>query len=107
MRTLRWILCWTAVVALPAHAQSGRRPAPARDAMVVSSHVLGSEAGAEVLRRGGNAVDAAVAVFLTLAVTHPQAGNLGGGGFMLIRMADGETVALDFREMAPATSPAR
>ncbi len=58
--------------------------------------------GLEVLRGGGNAMDAAVAVFLTLAVTHPQAGNLGGGGFFLVRMHDGTTACFDFREKAPA-----
>ncbi|MEZ5965199.1 MAG: gamma-glutamyltransferase [Planctomycetota bacterium] len=63
-----------------------------------------SRIGLQVLRSGGNAVDAAVATFLALAVTHPQAGNLGGGGFMLVRMADGSTSAIDFREVAPAVA---
>ncbi|CDL12842.1 Gamma-glutamyltranspeptidase [Klebsiella pneumoniae IS43] len=55
----------------------------------------------DILRQGGNAVDAAVAVGYALAVTHPQAGNIGGGGFMMLRTKDGKTTAIDFREMAP------
>ncbi len=70
--------------------------------MVASSSEIASRVGADVLKRGGNAVDAAVAVGLALAVTYPTAGNLGGGGFMVVRMADGRAAALDFREMAPA-----
>jgi gamma-glutamyltranspeptidase/glutathione hydrolase len=71
---------------------------------VVAAEPLAARAGLEVLQKGGNAVDAAIAVFLALAVTHPQAGNLGGGGFMLVRMADGTCTALDFRETAPAAA---
>ena len=69
--------------------------------MVSSTDRVASEIGVEVLRRGGNAVDAAVAVHFALAVVNPEAGNIGGGGFMIVRMADGETAALDFREKAP------
>ncbi|MBM4062996.1 MAG: gamma-glutamyltransferase, partial [Planctomycetes bacterium] len=72
-----------------------------RNAAVVTAEPHATAVGLEVLRGGGNAVDAAVAVALTLAVTHPQAGNLGGGGFLLLRLADGRTAAIDFREMAP------
>ncbi len=72
--------------------------------MVVASEPLASEAGLEILRAGGNAVDAAVAVGFVLAVTHPVAGNLGGGGFMLIRLAGGEAVVVDYREKAPAAA---
>jgi len=72
--------------------------------MVVSSEAHATRAGVEILRRGGNAVDAAVAVGLALAVTDPWAGNLGGGGFMLVRMADGRVSFVDFRERAPAAA---
>ncbi len=76
---------------------------PARfvNGAVVSDSLIASEVGAAVLRKGGNAVDAAVATGFALAVTFPAAGNLGGGGFMLVRMADGRTVAIDYREVAP------
>ncbi len=71
------------------------------DGMVSTTDRVASEVGAEVLRRGGNAVDAAVATHFALAVVNPEAGNIGGGGFMIVRLADGTTAALDFREKAP------
>lgn len=74
----------------------------ANNGMVVSAHPLASQVGIDVLKKGGNAVDAAIAVQFALAVTHPSAGNIGGGGFMVIRLNDGKTASLDFREMAPA-----
>ncbi len=78
-----------------------RQPVRARHAMVVTRETHATQAGLKVLRAGGNAVDAAIAVGFALAVTHPAAGNLGGGGFLLVRRANGETVFLDFRERAP------
>jgi gamma-glutamyltranspeptidase/glutathione hydrolase len=93
-----------AIVALPAIA--GTQPLHAPHAIVVSVHELGSRAGVEIMRAGGNAVDAAVATGFALAVVHPQAGNLGGGGFMLIRMADGRAHFIDYREKAPTTATA-
>ncbi len=72
--------------------------------MVVAEHPLAAKAGVDILRQGGNAVDAAIASQFVLAVVHPRAGNIGGGGFMVIRMASGETAALDYREKAPATA---
>ena len=76
-------------------------PVYARKGMVVAQEPLAADVGVAVLKSGGNAVDAAVAIGFALAVTFPYAGNLGGGGFMLIRMADGRTTFIDFRERAP------
>jgi gamma-glutamyltranspeptidase/glutathione hydrolase len=69
--------------------------------MVVTAEQHATDAGVAVLEAGGNAVDAAVAVGFALAVTHPSAGNIGGGGFMLVRFADGRSTFIDFRERAP------
>ncbi len=94
------ILFWVLPLSTAVHASS---PAPARGkhAMVASQHELASKIGVDILRRGGNAVDAAIAVGIALAVVYPEAGNIGGGGFMLIRSSNGDTRAIDYREMAP------
>ncbi|HEU4796184.1 MAG TPA: gamma-glutamyltransferase [Pyrinomonadaceae bacterium] len=81
-----------------------REPVRGKRGMVASTNEVASRVGVEILKRGGNAVDAAIAVAFALAVTHPAAGNLGGGGFMMIRLKDGRTTAIDYREMAPASA---
>ena len=83
------------------HVGAARQPVRARHGMVVAMEAIAADVGVSVLQKGGNAIDAAVAVGFALAVTHPYAGNLGGGGYMLIRLADGRTTFLDFRERAP------
>src|SRR5216110_797950 len=87
------------LVAPPSYAHE---PVYARKGMVVAQEPLAADVGVAVLKSGGNAVDAAVAVGFALAVTHPYAGNIGGGGFMLVRMASGGAVVVDYREAAPA-----
>lgn len=80
---------------------AGARATFAPHAMVASNNKLAAEVGAEIMKEGGNAIDAAVATGFALAVAFPEAGNLGGGGYMVIRMADGRVAALDYRETAP------
>ena len=106
MRIQRNLLIHCSLCALLAAtvAAAPLRPTHAPHAMVASVHELASRAGVEMLRTGGNAVDAAVATGFALAVVHPQAGNLGGGGFLLLRNATGETHFIDFREKAPAAA---
>lgn len=116
---IRLSLCVAATLFFPAQAiadevnpaaravyQTGavHNPVLSKSGMVSAQDALAAEVGADILRRGGNAVDAAVAVGFALAVTHPQAGNLGGGGFMMLRQPDGELTAIDFREQAPAAA---
>jgi gamma-glutamyltranspeptidase/glutathione hydrolase len=104
MRVLRKFLILQllafSVGAQTAYAQ-GLRPVHAKKAMVVSVHQEASRAGADIMQQGGNAVDAAVATGFALAVVHPAAGNIGGGGFMLLRKSNGEVHFLDYREKAP------
>jgi gamma-glutamyltranspeptidase/glutathione hydrolase len=87
-------------------AAAPMRPAHGQHVMVASVHQLASQAGVDIMKQGGNAVDAAVAVGFALAVVHPEAGNIGGGGFMLFRAASGGTHFLDYREKAPGKASA-
>jgi gamma-glutamyltranspeptidase/glutathione hydrolase len=89
------------LTALPLQATAQNAPARFRHEAVVSDCKIASHVGAGVLRKGGNAVDASIATAFALAVTYPTAGNIGGGGFMLVRTSKGETVAIDYRERAP------
>jgi gamma-glutamyltranspeptidase/glutathione hydrolase len=106
IRNRPWFLWLIACAAAfgSALAEAAVQPVHAQHGMVVSSQELASRAGVEIMQAGGNAVDSAVAAGFALAVVHPAAGNLGGGGFMLIRMADGRAHFLDYREKAPAAA---
>src|ERR1700749_1715940 len=100
----RWVI--TAIVSISLTTLDAARaasvaPVAAENGMVVTAQRLATDVGVDVLKRGGNAIDAAVAVGYALAVVYPAAGNLGGGGFMTIQFADGRKTFLDFREKAP------
>jgi gamma-glutamyltranspeptidase / glutathione hydrolase len=101
---MRRLWCAALLVALvtgPLPPLQAAHPVRARNGMVTSQNFLASQIGVEVLWDGGNAIDAAVATAFALAVTHPAAGNIGGGGFLLVRPSRGDATAYDFREMAP------
>ncbi|HHM21526.1 MAG TPA: gamma-glutamyltransferase, partial [Bacteroidetes bacterium] len=109
----RSIFFWIFSIVLISYSCRTERPEPPYDivqslvedtSMVVAGHPLAVRAGADILRAGGNAVDAAIAVQFALAVVYPRAGNIGGGGFMVVRLADGSAAALDYREKAPAAA---
>lgn len=104
MALIAGLMCVTLLVPPPVSHAVAAHPVRARNGMVVSSHYLASQVGVEILKKGGNAVDAAIATGFALAVALPGAGNIGGGGFMLVRLANGETRAFDFREKAPAAA---
>jgi gamma-glutamyltranspeptidase/glutathione hydrolase len=111
--TLLWLV-WIAVAPAQELSQSGLRleaarpmvsqPVRAQRAMVASVHELATQAGIDILHKGGNAIDAAVAVGFVLAVVHPEAGNLGGSGYMLVRTRDGQVHAIDYAGTAPAAA---
>jgi gamma-glutamyltranspeptidase/glutathione hydrolase len=103
MKTIK-VIVLLLVVTLNVPATIARQPVRARHGIVASTNEVASRVGVEIMKRGGNAVDAAIAVGFALAVTHPAAGNLGGGGFMMIRLKDGRTTAIDYREMAPGAA---
>src|SRR5476649_2266161 len=106
---VRWMVAAITSISItafaPGHAASVA-PVTAENGMVVSAQHLATMVGVDVLKRGGNAVDAAVAVGYALAVVYPAAGNLGGGGFMTLQLADGRKTFLDFREKAPLAATA-
>jgi gamma-glutamyltranspeptidase/glutathione hydrolase len=91
-------------LAIPSARTASREPVRAKHGIVASTNEVASRVGVDIMKRGGNAVDAAIAVAFALAVTHPAAGNLGGGGFMMIRLRNGKATAIDYREMAPAAA---
>ena len=105
MRVFLYLSAAFLITANAAHA-ADPAPVPATRGMVVTAQHIASDVGVDIMRQGGNAVDAAVAVGYALAVVYPQAGNIGGGGFMTLRLADGRSTFLDFREKAPLAATA-
>lgn len=105
-----WLIL-SVCISIPALSQkitqynySVQKKTETRNGAVVSAHPLASKAGLDILKQGGNAIDAAIATQLALAVVYPGAGNIGGGGFMVARLQNGQVVSLDYREKAPASS---
>ena len=98
------ILCIASLVVFFQSYSASRDPVRAKKGMVVAADPIAANVGLKILKEGGNAVDAAVAVGFALAVTYPGAGNIGGGGFMVMRFADGTVKSLDYRETAPAAA---
>ncbi len=101
MKTIPYLLIFSLIMPMLPAGAAVRSPVYARKGMVVAQEPIAADVGLSVLKAGGNAIDAAVAVGFALAVTHPYAGNIGGGGFMLARLADGRSTFIDFREKAP------
>ena len=104
MRKIFILLLATSLLFLQFACSKNPQPVSSENGMVVSTSSYASRVGVEILKKGGNAIDAAVAVGFTLAVTYPSAGNLGGGGFMLIHLADGKNITIDYREKAPLSA---
>src|SRR5262245_44027173 len=108
MRRFSLVLPFLALIAIPwqqPRAQDAApNPAEFKNGVVVSVSAPASDVGLEILKNGGNAVDSAVATAFALAVTHPAAGNIGGGGFMLVYTPKGEPTVFDYRETAPAAA---
>src|SRR6185503_14555652 len=97
-------IAFVAITLLSCVAAGQNTPARFEHGCVVTDSKIASQVGADILKKGGNAVDAAIATAFALAVTFPTAGNIGGGGFMLVRLADGRSVAIDYRERAPLSA---
>src|SRR5579871_5999373 len=104
MRKPQKLFIFLLIISAATLVNGSTEPVPGQHAMVVTVHALATQVGVDILHQGGNAMDAAVATGFALAVVHSPAGNIGGGGFMLIRMADGKTHFLDYREKAPAAA---
>ena len=104
---LTWCFVFTLVSSTSYVEAASRKPVVGKKGMAVAVEPIATMVAADILKKGGNAIDAAVALGLALAVTHPSAGNIGGGGFMVIRLADGSAAAVDYREKAPGKANAK